>query len=151
MKTFAEFLIEERIDEMATVARDKENGILIQVNPDRGRIGMEYFKIYNSYSVDKADKMTRISFRKAEYISHSATLGKKDWKLSTKEKKALIALLEVKSKSNPQYTNWEYAILSFNNEKGLDFDQTEENVIDNLKYPQYLPIDLPMPDYSQLA
>ena len=150
MMTFNEFLIEERLDEMATVARDRNNGILIQVNPDRSRVGMEYFKVYNSYSIDKATKMARISFRDVKYVYHSATMGKDDWVLSTKEKRMLILLLKEKSKAMPQYSNWEYAIISFNNEKGLDVDETEENVMDNLKYPKFLPIDLPMPNYNNL-
>lgn len=142
----------EYLDEMATVVID-QRGYLIAVNPDQKRKGDEYFKIYNSTSISKASKMIRVSFRKPKYVIHYKD-SQDFWKFNSKEKKILIDILTSKSKMRKPdggyYTNWEFAILAFNNEIGYDYEKTEENTVDNLKYPDALPIDLPMPDYKVL-
>lgn len=53
-------------DEISTVSRGFS--MTISVNHNKNRIGDEYFKIYNSESVLKADKVIRILFRKPEYV-----------------------------------------------------------------------------------
>ena len=161
MKSFKEFLkeskqlnedyiVEEHIEEMATVFRDKDSKQLCQVNPDRGRKGLEYFKLYNSDSYDTSNSIARISFREPKYINHKNSDGKENWILNSKQKKALVKALNLPSKKYKGYNNYQTAIIDFNNEKGLDIDLTEENLVDDLKYPDYLPIDLPMPDYMKL-
>ena len=50
MNVFENYLIEERLDEMSTIVMDKKNSVLVQVNPDMGRMGLEYFKFFNSFS-----------------------------------------------------------------------------------------------------
>lgn len=160
MKTFLEYVdektscIQENINEMSTIVLDKKNLMLIQVNPDRGRQGLEYFKIYNSFSESKADKIARISFKEPKYVIHHNNHGKNLWTLNTKEKKSLMLLLQKKSDmldtEGNILTNWEKSIVQFNLEKGLPKEDTEENFVSNQKFPKYLPIDLPMPDYEKL-
>lgn len=161
MKTFKEFikgnkpsqeeyLVEEYLEEMSTVFRDRESNQICQVNPDRSRRGLEYFKLYNSDSYDTADSIARISFREPKYIIHKNTDGRLNWVLNSKQKKALVKALNLPSKKYKGYNNYQTAILDFNNEKGLDIDQTKENFVNDLKYPDYLPIDLSMPDYMKL-
>lgn len=146
MKVFAQ----ERLDAMATVGRDYSVPMVVIVSPDPRRVGNEYFKIFNSDTFVGADKVARILFRKAEYVTHKDS--KKPWILNSKEKRALVNFL--KSKSDKigltDYTNWQVAILQFNEEKGLDQKKTLENVGKNLPYPKYLPFDLKMPDYLTL-
>ena len=116
MKVFAQ----EPLDAMATVGRDYSVPMVVTVNPDPRRVGNEYFKIFNSDTFVGADKVARILFRKAEYVTHKDS--KKPWILNSKEKRALVNFL--KSKSDKigltDYTNWQVAILQFNEEKGLD-------------------------------
>lgn len=136
------------INEMATVGRNYDVPFTLIVNPDRKRVGDEYFKLVNNIDWLSADKIARISFRSAIYIDHKS--NKKAWTLTSKQKKALIKFFNSVSDKNDKYTNWEMAILDFNNEKGLDIPKTLDNKVNDLKYPNYLPIDLPMPDYTQL-
>ena len=137
------------IDGMANVYRDPKSRFCIEVNPDKQRLGNEYFKLYNARQWKKATKIARISFRKAKYIKHSDIFD--DWVLANKEKKYLVEALQ-KQASMPyeNYTNWQKAIILHNNEKGLPMEQTLENKLADLKYPKYLPIDLPMPNYLEL-
>lgn len=87
----------------------------------------------------------------AKYIHHSYNDGKDDWILNSKEKKYLCEALAKQSKSPYQkYSNWKKAILLYNDEKGLDQDETLQNLVSNLLYPKFLPFDLEMPDYTKL-
>lgn len=153
MKTDMQYLLEdleikEPLEEMATVFRDIKRNMICQVNPDSGRIGLEYFKIYNHINVSAARKIARIEFRRPEYVIHSD--NKQKWFLNSSEKKILMFVLQTESKKYKGYTNFQAAIIDFNNEKGLDIDLTEQNFVNDLKYPDYLPIDLPMPNYLDL-
>ena len=154
MDVFETYLIEERLDEMSTIVMDKKNSVLVQVNPDMGRMGLEYFKFFNSFSEGKATRIARISFRDPRYVIHHNNRGKDNWILNSKEKRMLVALLQQKSDmincEGNVLTNWEKSIVQFNLEKGLPKEDTEENFVNNPKYPNYLPIDLPMPDYYKL-
>ena len=145
-----EYLVEEYLEEMATVYIDRENNYLYQVNPDRSRKGLEYFKLYDSVNWPKAKQVARISFREPKYIIHRNTDGKENWFLNSKQKKALVKALTMKSIKYQGYNNYQTAIIDFNLEKGLEPDKTKENLVNDLKYPVYLPIDLPIPDYMKL-
>lgn len=160
MKSFAEFveeqnyLVEENLDEMSTIIMDTQNSMLIQVNPDRGRKGLEYFKVYNASSEKSAKKIARIQFRKPEYVLHAMNRGKKNWTLNASEKKTLIKILSSNSDmvaNNRIITNWEKSIIQFNLEKGLSKEETLKNFKAKPIHPDFLPIDLPMPEYSDLA
>lgn len=45
-----------------------------------------YFKVYNSGSVKSATKVARIDMLTGKYVEHTDTIGKDDFKLSTKDK-----------------------------------------------------------------
>ena len=74
-----------------------------------------------------------------------------NWIMNSRERKNLISFLKRESKLFQGLTIWQAAIVLFNNENGLQKPETMENFMDKLKYPDYRPIDLPMPDYTQLG
>lgn len=47
-------------------------------------------------------------------------------------------------------TVWQGTILNCNKELDLFEEETKENLLPNLKHPDFLPFNLPMPDYSRL-
>lgn len=138
------------VNEMATVARSARMHILIQVNADELHIDNPYFKVYNDESYGTA--MNRISFNAPEYIEHT-TYGKDRWFLNSKEKRNLIALLNAPSEhidrrdTSREYTNWEWAIIQYNNE--ICAVGEKDTVAGRLK-GKALSIDLLMPDYREL-
>ena len=140
------------VNEMATVARSARMHILIQVNADEHHIGNPYFKVYNDASYGAATAMNRISFNGPEYIEHT-TYGKDRWFLNSKEKRNLISLLNAPSEhidrrdTSREYTNWEWAIIQYNNE--ICAVGEKDTVAGRLK-GKALSIDLPMPDYHEL-
>lgn len=150
-------IAEDYLYEFASIAKGDNNFIAVNPDPSRGWYKKEYFKAYNNDNARKADKVIRIKFRTPEYVYHKNKDGKKDWSLNSKEKKALIRLLQKPSKFN-NLSNWQYAILQFNLEAfDISFDDclnltTEEQSKMDKNNPKkyYLPIDLPMPDYNQL-
>lgn len=145
--------------EMATVVSTSD--IYISVNPDssRGWFNEEYFKVYNAGNARKATKVARIKFRKPSYTIHSNIHKKIDWVLNSKEKENLLKVLQDKSLKESNLTNWQYAILQFNLEAfpeanrdyclGLTIAKQKE-MTDNEPQKYWLPIDLPMPDYTEL-
>ena len=88
------------------------------------------------------------------------SLRKKIEKALAKEKKDLIKFLNEPNKKVPYVkNNWEYAILMFNQEAYQDEESMEDLVITIKEQSEmdesnprkyYLPIDLPMPDYTKL-
>ena len=110
------------LDEMATVGRSQREQLLIQVNPRESK-GAWYFKVYDSENEHNAKHIARIRFNRPLYEIHSKAYnnGKDNWFLNSKEKRKLIAFLNANSVDLPQFTNWQYAILAFNKELGLDF------------------------------
>ena len=75
-------MIEEYLDEMATIYKSLEYGILVAVNPDSKRSGNPYFKFYNNVNYNKATKVIRILFNKADYVVHRDKIEL--WKLNLK-------------------------------------------------------------------
>lgn len=146
-------LNEEKFYEMASVTKEGIPSIKIQADRGRNYFGIEYFKVYNQDSYDKATKATRISFREPVYISHNNPDGKQPWVLNAKERKLLISQMNKPSRlfknSGLNLKIWHDCIAHFNNEAyGIDFDDTLK-IFSNSK-TKYLPIDLPMPDYKEL-
>ena len=144
----------EKIESMATVGRDYATGLCIQVNPDVNRvddIDGFYFKVYNSTNWSSADKIARIKFSSPSYVHHTNYDGKQDWIMNSKEIKALIAWFNKRAtNSGHNITNWQYCIALHNNERGLDINQSLNNTTANWIYPEFMPIDLPMPNYLEL-
>lgn len=142
-------LAEHDLYAMATVARDVQRKMLIEVNPDMHK-GNAYLKLYNAASKQKASKVARISMYEPIYIEHANVgrkAGKKDWILNSKEKREFIAFLN--SVQNG-YTVWQKPIIDINKELDLFEEDTMENLLPNPKYPDYLPYNLPIPDYMKL-
>lgn len=158
------------LDEMASVAfqSNKKQKFCIYVNPDQHRKGNEYFKVYDRESYSKSKRVCRISFNKPKYIIHTNKDGKENFKLDAKLKESVIAKLketyDVKI-DDKEITVWQWAILQYNKERGLIYAETLKNFKyridpktkteieiprDQWNHPNYLPIDLKMPDYSEL-
>lgn len=144
------------VDAMATVARDKAAGIIVQINPAEYRIGNEYFKVFSGKSYYAAKKMARISFWKPGYITGHTNYGREAWVLNAQDKKALVKLLKAKSNTLSAdgsfvYTNWQKAIAEFNEELDFTYIETEANLIGTPNYnKRFLPFNLPMPNYLEL-
>lgn len=135
---------------MATVARDVQRKMLIEVNPDYRHKGNSYLKLYNSDSKQKASKVARISIYKPIYIEHAnirRMVGKEDWVLNSKEKKEFIDFLN--SVQNG-HTVWQKTVIDYNKELDLFEEDTMENLLPNPKYSDYLPYNLPIPNYTLL-
>lgn len=118
-----------------------------------------YMKYYDNEFYDLAEKVARIRIDKAAYVGgeHSEN-DIQPWVLSEGEKKEFVELLKSPSKKNPQYTNWQQVILTYNAD---NFHIYEPITGDMTKYknrksplmPSYIlpfPIDYPMPDYLNL-
>ena len=152
LNSIGPYRIIENLNEMATIGRDNRKGLLMQVNPDEGRQGLEYFKFYNAFNHSNAKKMARIEFRRPEYVIHSNMMGEKTWYLNAHEKNDLMDFLNSQNSTRPDLSNWQYGIIAFNNEKGLNPEETEQNLLADrtLRHPNFLPFDLQMPDYRQL-
>lgn len=154
----AKQFIEEKkhcVYSMATVIKSQQYNVLITADPDVDHIGEPYFKFYNNASFDKASKIARISFLEPKYIHHKNARGHfDDWVLNSKERKLLVELLTKKVshfKSNGEkMTGWEYAISQFNNEKGYEQEDTENNLLPNKLLDDSVAFNLPMPDYTKL-
>ena len=142
----------EFLHEFATVARDSNLNMSVAVNPDRNLKNIEYFKVYNHAKPQRATKIARIQFRCPEYIIHNNNRKLKNWTLTSDDKTSLLKLLNSESKKDiiPQITVWQSLIISFNYEMGLDTADTLKNKYKKLVYPDFLPIDLPIPDYRKL-
>ena len=146
-------IIEEILDEMATIYKSKENRIMIAVNPDSGRIGCPYFKYLNDSNYLKAEKIVRILFKEADYVVHND--GKDLWELNNREKKLLMDVLQEQSKKYPKYTNWQAAKFDWNCEyleEMLQIDDYFNGNYDDIYASDsgYVPSDLEMPNYLMI-
>lgn len=149
---------------MSNVYSDRRLGISIQINTSEDRIGLPYFKLYNSFQYTKAIKVARIQFKKPEYVIHKNSDGKENWILNAKDKHKLIEALDIKPMYSGGMAVWQLLITRYNSEK---FDLSPEDTfncrINN--YKQFikdytalgyinlidvLPYDLPIPDYRLL-
>ena len=124
----------------------------IDVNPDKQRVGDEYFKLYDGKNFRAADHVIRILFRGPYFDVHG---GKPLFKLGSRERKNLITFLSSKCEEDgyEDCTNWQYAIILFNQEKGLPEEKTRKIIKEGeiTPYPEYLPFNLEMPPYEHLT
>ncbi len=132
----------------AHVYGDKEHNMSLQIHRNEGS-KEEYFKLYNHWDIQQANKVARIHFKSPTYEKHINWEDKKEWTLNVRERVRLMRML--RSKSGGEYTVWQMLILAFNREGQLNDAETLQNLSHNPLYPNHLPIDLPMPDYSQLG
>lgn len=158
MKTFKEFINEEQfLAEMSLVLDNIKPNLAIWVENPTG-YNNQYFKLYNSYSNVKADKVARISLLNAKYLNHRNEDGKENWILNNKEKKELIKILKDESEYENNITNWELTILTYNRDnfhismgKYVTNNMSKEeyeNIVSKTKGA--LSLNLPMPDYMRL-
>lgn len=144
------------VDMMATIVRDPVTGLIVHVNPVEYEVSKEYFKVFSGDGYRTSSKMARISFWKPEYITEYDYYGKEPWVLSDRDKEALVRILKAKSDTvsidrRARYTNWQKAIVEFNN--GISFygEDTEANLLGTDSYNnEFLPFNLPMPNYLEL-
>lgn len=135
--------------EMATVYTGVNEPIKIFVSYDEKRIGNPYFKVINAKKFSAATKMARISFEEPKYIIHNKNYGKETWLLDSHDRRLLISILQKKQKNGKTY--WEEAILQYNSEcLGINPDDQYDMTSEQLKQLHGLPLDTPMPDYTQL-
>lgn len=146
-------VLEEYLEEMATIYKSKEYGIMVAVNTDSNRKGTAYFKFFNSSDYKKATAVIRILFNKPDYVYHKD--GKQLWKLNSKEKKLLIKTLKEESGHFSGYANWDIAKYDWNREYFEDplnmekyFNGDYDDIYKN--EPSYVPSTLKMPDYTKL-
>lgn len=140
------------LDAMSTIGWDEQKGILLQVHPAEPCACGNYFKVYNAASERRATRLARINFTQPLYTVHAPkwNRGKDYWWLNAREKRYLMEFFE--SRNWAGYTNWQYAILEFNKEKGLTYEETKSNLLNEgkLNFPDALPYDLPIPNYMEL-
>lgn len=136
------------LDEMAMAWVDKQANKCVWVeNPNT--YSNEYFKYLDSFSYIKADKVARISLQSPEYIEHADS--KKSWKLTSKEKKELVMLMNKESRVYKGYSNWQATLIRYNFDNFfINPLDTIEGTFDKVKYPQAFEIDYPMPNYLEL-
>lgn len=153
MKNFIVFPSDYRepILTMAQVGRNEKPGFCIWVNPDQGRKGDPYFKMYNAQSYAKADKCIRIGIREPKLIYH--TDGKKVWHITESDLKYLDKFMSQKSRKYAGYSNWQATIYDWNYEYSFIHpspeNQYEEDIDaffdgyydteENLSDPSYVP------------
>lgn len=146
-------VLEEYLEEMATIYKSKEYGICVAVNPHSKRKGIPYFKFYDDSDFTKAERVIRILFTEPDYVVHKDS--KKLWKLNMKDKKLLISVLKKESKRYKGYTNWQVAMYDWNYEYleemisideyfNGEYDEEYKNTVG------YIPSTLKMPDYTKL-
>ena len=114
--------------EMARVGITEDNLDIIIRTDDPGKI--PHFHIIDRSSKDERNNEGCICIDGAEYFSH----GSKTMTLNSKQRKELIEFLNEKPKNGGFATNWRYILALWND--------NNSDVI--------LPMDLEMPDYSQL-
>ena len=107
---------EEIFEEMATVATDIEHNIRIQVNPDRRRKGIPYFKVYDNSSYTSATKVARLHFKNYGIEDHKDRY--ESWYPNNKEIKMIRNFMMNQHVDFPQYTNWQMACWLWN----LEYD-----------------------------
>ena len=98
---------EEIFEEMATVATDIEHNIRIQVNPDRNRECIPYFKVYDNSSYTSATKVARLHFKNYGIEDHKDRY--ESWYPNNKEIKMIRNFMMNQHVDFPQYTNWQMA------------------------------------------
>lgn len=141
--------------EMSMVGRSVMDNFVVYVNSDPNHKGDEYIKFYNHQVYGKADCVARIAMRRPSYIIHSNDDGKKNFRLNSKEKKALIQLLnspnkKVKLADGTPASNWQAAIVCINEDYGMEEEDTIKYTKNSPKLGDYLHIDEPIPNYMEL-
>ena len=147
----------EYLGEMATITRDidRKGNILIAVNPERDRLSIPYFKVYDSDDILTAKRVIRLHFKDSGMEYHKDKY--KEWVLNADDKKHIIRVLKKTSKRFKAYTNWQYMCFQWNYENNLiddditayfngDYDKKYENHPNSALKEAYVPSTQKMPD-----
>ena len=140
------------VTEVATVATDIEHNIRIQVNPDRNRECIPYFKVLNAAKLmSKNTRACRLHFMDSEMEYHTGD-GILDWKLNNKDIKVIRNFMRSINNREKMYTNWQMACWLWNLEYGC-FVMDDRNDYFNGKFdeeykdhPSYVPSTQKMPE-----
>jgi len=146
----------EPLGEMATVTTDRELSIRIQVNPDRFRMGVPYFKVYNTPAIiPHQTKVARLHFLDTDMEYHQDNFM--DWILSGKEIKTIKKVLN-KQYKDTLYTIWQmtcylwnYEYSVFYNDKAIYSEEDYFNGVydsdpDFYTHPSYVPSAIVIPE-----
>lgn len=142
--------LNEECAEVATIGGDEELGIRVQVNPDRSKEGVPYFKVFNDTKIKVGKtKVGRFHFTddKMEYHNDKYL----DWDITNDDIKNIQIFMNKKNKKQPAYTNWQITCYKWNEEYGFMLDKEEEYFNGELdeefiNCPSYVPSTTKMPD-----
>lgn len=145
----------EPIGEMATILKDKSYNLTIQVNPDKNRKGVPYFKVFNHAKVTPNEtSVARLHFLDSGMEFHKDSF--KDWIPTNKDIEIIHDVMNQKYKHTDktiwQMTcmKWNYEYDNFYSSKVFDEDEYFDGIYDNdpdfCKHPSYVPSDTPIPD-----
>lgn len=141
------------ITEMAKAFSDRKTNTTLWVE-DRSTHNNRYMKFYNVAKdpTHLATKVARIYVEKPEYVKGHKEHGIKEWILTEKEKRQFVKLLQSPYSRNPNITNWQQVICTFND--GFYDIDPQDTINGNIPHEDLdngaLTIDYPMPDYLQL-
>lgn len=142
--------VKQNLHEMSIAWIDKTINTCCWVENPTG-YNNKYFKYVNSFSYIKGDSMATISLLSPQYLEHKQMKGKKPWKLTSKEKKQLIAIMNKPNRTFPNYTNWQITLAQYNMDNfGIDIIDTLQHNFEEKQYPDAFDINYPMPDYTKL-
>jgi len=82
---FESYLSKETLfEEMSSVTKDKNDGIIIAVYNETKHPNIAYFKVYNSAKYSSAKKVARLHFKDGGAEHHTDPDGREDWILNAK-------------------------------------------------------------------
>lgn len=133
----------------------REDGLWIVVHPVESKYlyGNEYFKVLDHFWSEEPTKVARISFYTAEYIQHPDDDTKEAWILNKEEKEKLVKRLKQIEDNYHGLNNWQMLLQYHNDERGFCNHSIVENTTNRKgkrKFPNYFPVDFPMPNYMDL-
>lgn len=141
----------EPLGEMLTIGSQQKPQLRVQVNPDRGRKGSPYFKVFNTDELKtKQTRVARLSFLSTKIIYHRDEF--RDWNITKKDIINIHNFMNSENKNYPGYTNWQitkwkwnYEYFGFNDEKFTDYMTGELD--DKYKnHPSYVPSTTEIPE-----
>lgn len=139
---------------------NEEHNFHISVVPDTG-VADAYFKICNSERYGTSTKVIRLSFFDSRYIEYNGD-NRELWKLNSNQMKMITDILLSKPYADDSdtviKTYWQLVCHIWNREWGFayhpDYNMNlpkgciEKSVLD--KHPQYVALNLQMPDYNEI-
>ena len=151
----------EPVECMATVGDNSRPTFSVSVNPDPKRIGICYFKVFNSLDYTSSELLARVNMREPSYVYHTGD-GKKAWNLNSKYRRELVRFMRSESDTY-NGTNWQATMFLWNRElhlfSGVEnksghklFDAYVRGYFDKFlsDNPSYMPSYAEMPNYLEL-